>query len=276
MSGFTGARFTIHPLMESSKMRRLVVSFAIAASSLLAACSGTEVIVQAALEAEGEQAAEPSPLPNLEVRALPYDRDAIFDSLRAAYATPEPEVPASLMELQTAISDAQEQLSNAEAQWNAARDSLKTLSDRMRGMSRADPRYVVAFRDFTAQETIERQQRQRMEQANQRFTSILSSFNEQSQQIRAQRQAWGDEAFGSINDVIDARLDELGLEEHWDTTNANGIVRFEGLKAGQWWVHARYDLPYTELYWNVPVEVTRGEPITVTLSRAAAQVRPKL
>lgn len=257
-------------------MRRLVVSFAVATSALLAACGGTEVVVQAAIQPEGDQAGEPSPLPNLEIRALPYDRDLIFDSLRAAYATPEPEVPAALMQLQTEITAAQEQLSNAESQWNAARDSLKTLSDQMRGMSRGDPRYVVAFRDFNAQEAIERQQRQRMEQANQRFTSILTSFNEQSQQIRAQRQAWGDEAFASINEVIEARLDELGLEEHWDTTNANGIVRFEGLKQGQWWIHARYDLPYTELYWNVPVDVTKGDPITVTLNRAAAQVRPKL
>ena len=257
-------------------MRRLVVSSAIVATSLLAACSGTEVVVQAALEPEGEQAAEASPLPNLEVRALPYDRDAIFDSLRAAFDTPEPEIPDSLMQLQTTITEAQEQLSNAEAQWNAARDSLKTLSDQMEGMSRADPRYVIAFRDFNAQERIERQQQQRMEQANQRFTSVLQAFNAQSQEIRAQRLAWGDEAFASINDVFEARLEELGIEEHWDTTNANGVVTFEGLEPGQWWIHARYELPYTELYWNEPIEVTRGEPIMVTLNRAAAQVRPKL
>ncbi len=257
-------------------MRRLVLSLAVAGSALLAACGGAEVVVQAAIQPEGDAATEASPLPNLTVRALPYDRDAIFDSLRAAYGEPEPQIPDSLAQLQTAIADAQEQLSASEAAWNAARDSLKQLSDRMATMSRGDPQYVIAFRDFNAQEAIERQQRQRMDQANERFTSMLSSFNEQSQQVRAQRQAWGDQAFADINEVIEARLDALGREEWTDTTGANGVARFEGLQTGEWWIHARYDLPYTELYWNVPVTVEGGDPISVILNRENAQVRPKL
>lgn len=257
-------------------MRRLVLGLAVASSALLAACGGGEVVVQAAIRPETDETAEAAPLPNLEVRALPYDRDAIFDSLRAAYTEPEPEIPDSLAQLQSSIAEAQEQLSAAEAQWNAARDSLKQLSDRMASMSRGDPQYVVAFRDFNAQEAIERRERQRMEEANQRFTQMLSAFNEQSAQVRARRQAWGDEAFASINEVIEARLEESGLVEHWDTTDANGVVRFEGLKKGDWWLHARYDLPYTELYWNVPVSVEGGDPITVILNRENAQVRPKL
>lgn len=257
-------------------MRRLVLGLAVASSALLAACGGGEVVVQAAIRPEADETAEAAPLPNMEIRALPYDRDAIFDSLRAAYGEPEPEIPDSLAQLQTAIAEAQEQLSAAEAQWNSARDSLKQLSDRMASMSRGDPQYVVAYRDFNAQEAIERRERQRMEEANQRFTQMLSAFNEQSEQVRARRQAWGDEAFASINEVIEARLEESGLVEHWDTTDANGVVRFRGLKKGDWWVHARYDLPYTELYWNVPVQVEGGDPITVVLNRENAQVRPKL
>ncbi len=33
---------------------------------------------------------------------------------------------------------------------------------------------------------------------------------------------------------------------------------------------------YTELYWNVPVTVVKGEPVTVTLTRSNASVRTKL
>lgn len=257
-------------------MRRLVLGLVVAGSGLLAACGGGEVVVQAAIRPEADDAAEPTPLPNLEVRAIPYDRDAIFDSLRTAYGEPEPEIPDSLSQLQDALVEAQEQLAESETRWNAARDSLKTLSDQMQQMSRGSPQYVVAYRDFNAQETIEQQQRRLMEQANQRYTQMLSAFNEQSAAIRARRQAWGDEAFASVNEVIEARLEASGLTEHWDTTDGNGVVRFEGLKQGDWWIHARYDLPYTELYWNVPVQVEGSDPVTLILNRQNAQVRPKL
>lgn len=257
-------------------MRRLVLGLVVAGSGLLAACGGGEVVVQAALRPEADEAAEPTPLPNFEIRALPYDRDAIFDSLRAAHATPEPEIPDSLAQVQTALVEAQEQLAEAEARWGSARDSLKTLSDLMQSMSRGSAQYVVAYRDFNAQESIEQQQRRLMDQANQRYSTLLNAFNEQSEAIRAQRQAWGDEAFADVNRVIDARLEERGATEVWDTTDANGVVRFQGLKKGDWWIHARYDLPYTELYWNVPVQVEGGDPITLILNRQNAQVRPKL
>jgi len=257
-------------------MRRLVLGLVVAGSGLLAACGGGEVVVQAALRPEADEAAEPTPLPNFEIRAIPYDRDAIFDSLRAAYATPEPEIPDSLAQVQAALVEAQEQLAEAEARWGTARDSLKTLSDVMQTMSRGSAQYVVAYRDFNAQESIEQQQRRLMDQANQRYAALLNAFNEQSAAIRAQRQAWGDEAFADVNVAIEARLKESGLTEHWDTTDANGVVRFQGLKKGDWWIHARYDLPYTELYWNVPVQVEGGDPITLILNRQNAQVRPKL
>ena len=39
---------------------------------------------------------------------------------------------------------------------------------------------------------------------------------------------------------------------------------------------ARYELPYTELYWNVPIDATRGDPNEVMLTRENAQERIKL
>jgi len=41
-------------------------------------------------------------------------------------------------------------------------------------------------------------------------------------------------------------------------------------------VHARYELAYTELYWNVRITVVGGDPMTVNLTRANAQERIKL
>ena len=45
---------------------------------------------------------------------------------------------------------------------------------------------------------------------------------------------------------------------------------------GEWWVHARHDLPFQELYWNIPITVERGDPLPVQLTEATAQMRPKL
>jgi hypothetical protein len=60
-----------------------------------------------------------------------------------------------------------------------------------------------------------------------------------------------------------------------DTTNAAGVVRLRP-RSGNWWLYARFELPYQELYWNIPVEVSRGDPIEIRLTRENAEVRPKL
>jgi len=48
------------------------------------------------------------------------------------------------------------------------------------------------------------------------------------------------------------------------------------VKPGQYWLLARYDLPYTELYWNLPIDVQRGERLEIRLDRAKAEERIKL
>ena len=62
----------------------------------------------------------------------------------------------------------------------------------------------------------------------------------------------------------------------YDTTDASGIADGFEAKAGDYWVTARYELPYTELYWNVPITVVRGDPIQVRLTRENATSRVKL
>lgn len=118
-------------------MRRGLLSLAaLGGVAALTACGSADVVIQTQTEGEGGEA---TPIPQLEVRALPYDRDAIFDSLEAAYAEPEPAIPDSLADLQNRVAQAQQAWSEAETQWNTARDSLRTLSDAMEGMARNSP-----------------------------------------------------------------------------------------------------------------------------------------
>lgn len=252
-------------------MRRLVWVAAVACTAVLGACGGSDLVVQAQVQSdEGEV----MPLENLEVRALPYDRDAVFDSLREAYATPEPEIPAELSALQDSIAAANTAWANATARWNAGRDSLQQLNDRLAGMSRASGEYVVLFRQVNDLFDEVAEQERRMNQEFQRFTTLQSRYNQTAEEIRRTREQWADAAYADVDKVIEERLRQARRPMHVDTTDANGIVRMN-VKPGEWWIHARYDLPFEELYWNVPITVD-GEPEPLVLNRETAQVRPKL
>lgn len=253
-------------------MRRGLLSFAaLGGVTALAACGNAEVVVQAQAEGEGGESA---PIAQLEVRALPYDRDAIFDSLKAAYAEPEPEIPDSLDDLQTRMAQAQQTWRESESRWNTARDSLQKLLDRMNGMARSSPQYRVAYLDFSDQEEIADAAESEYQQAFAAFDSLQKGYNTQVERLAARRQQWADQAYADVGDVIAARLEEMGLEEVADTTDANGVARLS-LKPGQWWIHTRYDLLFDEMYWNEPVDAQRGDPIMVNLDRSTAEIRPQ-
>ena len=251
-------------------MRRVLGLAVMCGTGVLFACGGGEVVVQTQLEGEGGG----TPLTELPVRALPYDRDALFEELAAAYGEPEPPIPDSLLALQQEIAAANQAWSQASADWGAARDSLQKLSEALRGLSRASPQYRLMFQDFNAQEAREQAARRARDQAFERFTGLQNRYTQQAEEIQARRDAWAEQAYAKIDSVIAARLKEMDREEFADTTDANGIARFQ-LKPGQWWIHARYDLAYEELYWNEPITVERGDPIQVILNRASAEVRPK-
>lgn len=253
-------------------MKRLIPTLVMSSALVLAACGGGEVTVQASVQGADGNATAVRDLP---IRALPYDRDSIFTELEQAYGKPQPEIPAELKQLQDQITAANTEWSNAEAIWSAARDSLKVLSDKMQRMNRASGQYTIAFREFSAQEAVESRTRQQSQAAFQRFESLQRQYNDQAEQVRLARAQWADEAYAKVDSVIQARTIEIGRPEYADTTDANGVATFSGLKKGKYWIYARYELPYDLLYWNVPIEVG-GDPVTVQLNRESAQVRPKL
>jgi hypothetical protein len=251
-------------------MRRLVLLLA-AGTPFLAACKG-DVVVQARVAAnEGD---EPQALANLPVRLLPYDRDVIFDSLEAAYPEPEPQVPDSVLRLREEMIAAQAAWQRAEARWNEVRDSMRAIRDEMEQLSRASPQYRVLYLDFDRLEAEERAINRVREAEFARYDRLQKQLAAQLREIRLKQEAWADRAFAPVDSIIAARLKALGRGEVADTTDATGTVRVK-LPKGQWWVYARYPLANEELYWNVPIEVTGGEPLVVELNRQNAEVRPR-
>ena len=250
-------------------MKRLVLMAAVAGTATLAACDGGEVVVQVYTEQDGQ----PTPVSGLPVRALPYDRNAIFDSLRAEYGTPEPEVPQELNALRDSIAAANQQWSQMNARWAEGLDSLRILRDAMDQIPRMNPRYLPMFNRFNALEREVNTAKQQSDASFARFEALNDRYATRADETRLAREQWADAAYADIDRVIDSRLREMRLQEAVDTTDANGVARFRGLRRGDWWIHARYDLPFDELYWNVPLEAGTQE---LQLTRQNAEVRPKL
>lgn len=257
-------------------MKRVVLLLAfVPAVAVLGACGAGEVVVQARL-ASDSAGAEPNAIENLQVHLLPYDRDAFFDSLSSTYPEPEPPIPDSLLALQEQIAEAQAEWQRLETAWNDSRARLQTLSDTLQVLNRAQPQYVVLFREFNDLEPRVDALSEQYDAAFREFTELQNRFVTSSDRVRALRTQWANEAFAPIDSLIAARLDQLGVEEKTDTTTAAGVGSFPSVEPGEWWVHARYELPYSELYWNEPISVTSGEPITITLTPENAEVRRSL
>ncbi len=249
---------------------------AILGVALLSACGPTEVVVTAEIgPGDASQGGETRALADLEIRMFPYDRDGIFDSLTAVAAVPEPAIPDSVLDAQNQVAAAQQAWRDSEARWNTLRDTLRTLTDELDQLSRGQAQYRVLFRDFEdLDEEYARVEREK-DAAFEDFTSLQGASLAAAEQIRLLREQWADDAFSDVDIVMSGHQRASGLDVLYDTTDASGMAVFEA-KAGDYWVTARYELPYTELYWNVPMTVVRGEPEQVRLTRDNASSRPKL
>ncbi len=257
-------------------MRSKTLFSTLGSAILLSACSGAQAVITAELEVEDpDQGAVSRAIADLEIRLFPFDRDALFDSLTRAASVPEPAIPDSVLQAQAQVQAAQERWRILEGRWNTLRDTLQTITDAMEGLNRGQARYRLLFNDFGDLESEYNRVESQRDRAFGEFTSLQAQSIAAADAIRIRRMNWADEAFVDIGIAIDAKLQASGLEIMYDTTDANGLVQFE-VSPGEWWVSARYELPFTELYWNERIDLSRGEPFPLTLDRGNAEERPKL
>lgn len=266
-------------------MRRSILTVAAASTLILGACAGGEVVVTAAIEVGQEGNMRTQTLDDIVIELVPFNRDEVFDSLAAAAPDPEPEIPADLLAAQDSIAAAQAEWQSMDARWSQLRDSLASLNETLGRYSPAETRYRELFTLFNELEGEYNRLEDQKERAFERFTSLSEANLEQQNEVRIQRENWAADAFAEVDAVFTAKERAAGREIQVDTTGSPisvgvqgeaGTARFTGLSEGTWYVHARYELPFTELYWNVPVEVVGGETVVVELTRENAIERPKL
>lgn len=257
-------------------MRRMI-PHAMALLLAAGACGPAEVVVSMEVEV-------PSPdgtgtvqltLSDVVVQLLPYDRDAVFDSLTAAASTPEPQVPPELLAARQQVQAAQAEWDAAQRRWSLVRDTLQAISRAMERYSRGEAQYLLLFREFQQWESQLGGAERAMNAAFARFDSLQRGTIRASDSIRILQENWADEAFADVSEVFRQKVLASGLDVAVDTTDARGVARGNlRVRPGRYWVYARYPVSaYTELYWNVPVTVERGEPVEVRLTRANAEER---
>lgn len=237
----------------------------------LTACGSGEVIIIAALGDGADPNARP--LNAVEVQLLPYDRDQVFDSLASVASEPEPEVPADLLAAQEEIAQARQEWRTTDNRWAVVRDSLNIIGDQLDPADRDTRAYQELF-DRWEDLDIERARLARdRDQLFEVFTGLQEATIDRMDAVRFERQDWADQAFADVGIVFAARIEASGLDMAADTTDVAGRAVIQ-VPPGDYWVHARYELPSEELYWNIPITVVRGEPQEVRLSRENAEVRP--
>jgi hypothetical protein len=239
-------------------------------------CNDPRVIAEASIE--NQSTGERLALGDLPIRLLPYDRDAVFDSLEAAHGAPEPAIPPEILTQQQQVQEAQTAWRTAEQQLATIRDSLRVVQGRLTQMQsqgqRESPQWAETFARFGTLETQEREVNQQVLDSFARFNQLQQQTRASVDSIRVQRDTWAEEAFANFEAVVEQKLSASGFEEQADTTDAQGIAVFS-VPEGTWWVYGRYTLPYEELYWNIPVEVA-SDSVYIRLNRENADIRPVL
>lgn len=244
-----------------------------------AACGPAEVVVTVEMEApnpDGEGTVTRA-LSDVEVQLIPFDRDQVFDSMATVYGTPEPPVPQDLIHRREEVRAAQEAWDEATRRWSTIRDTLQKLSDAMEQYSRGEARYVALFREWQDWDSQYGNAESQVDQTFAIFDSLQQGTIRESDSIRVLQSNWADDAFAGVGTVFTEKQRATGLDWVVDTTDASGVARGNLLvEPGTYWVHARYELAYTELYWNEQITVERGEPMTVVLNEENAEERIKL
>lgn len=246
---------------------------------LFVACGPGQVAVTAEIEVpdpENVGATVVRPMADLEVQVIPFDRDAVFDSLTAAAATPEPAIPADLLAAQEEIATAQAEWSAAEAAWGRGRARQQEILDEMEPLNPAEGQYVVLFQEFQDQEARVARAERLKDQAFDRFDELQAGYIARRDSMRFILDDWADQAYASTFEIFIIKAKEAGQEILADTTDAQGYALID-VPPGEWWINAFFDEAYSELYWNLgPITVVRGDPIQVRLTRETAEVRPIL
>lgn len=232
------------------------------AAALLAACadSSRDVVVRVAVP--GPDSAE-SPVPQVQVLALPYDRDSLREALAAASPVERPRAAeAELDSLFGVFREPFTSFAAASGEASRAADSVAALE-----RAGADAAALDAARDRLAAA------RRRQEQARARLDEVRVATGTRVDSLRAVVQLWEHTAFENWS----AEVEQLGRGRRApraDTTDARGRAHLT-VPGGAWWIHATAHDPLdpnARWYWNIAVPAA-ADTIVLNARNGARRAR---
>ena len=232
---------------------------------LLAACEKPSVAIRATVpRLDGTEA----PIPDLELVALPYDRDSVLASLES-HATPRPHT---------------RELDSLFAQWRGPflrfaqasfrsqqlRDSLARLRVQLDSLPRNAPEYQSLYSHFGALTDSLTVATDSAEPARLELDRRRKTLLPRIDSLRRLVTAWENSTFQRYDSIVKQLAGQR--EPVSATTGPDGRATIQ-LDKGSWWIYAwAWDEsdPYSRWYWNVPV---KGD--SVVLDSRSGRKRPQ-
>jgi len=207
------------------------------------------------------------PIPGLEITALPFDAEAILDSLAAVSPAPRPTFPGLEAELAAYRSPEDDRLAEASRPWLALHDSVSRLADSLNGMDRRGATYARSYARFRQLYARLQQRATERDRALEELRGEDVTLARRAQAASESLRVWERDAYSSYPEAAGEALDRRGQEAVRATADEDGVLHLE-LPPGNWWIVARRpdpENPFQEYFWNVPLTVgwlPVGVPLT--------------
>jgi hypothetical protein len=206
-------------------------------------------------------------VPNLEIVALPYDRDSVLAALEAT-STPRPHTR-TLDSLFALWREPFSRFARATYRAQTLRDSQSVLRQQLDTMPRNAPEYQALYRRFGALTESLKIEQDSSAPARTELDKLRGTLLPRIDSLRRLVTAWENSTFRDYENIVE----ELAGQRQpvSGTTGADGQATLT-LDKGRWWIYAwAWDEtdPYSRWYWNVPVT---GE--TVILDQRTGRRRP--
>lgn len=235
----------------------------LASATLVAGCgrrASVAVHIRAGLDSLG-------PLAGLRIVALPYDPNALRDSLAAAAPQPRPTFPDLTAQMDTFHPAGPVDLGTIGRRWGATRDSVLRLADSLQRGDRRAPGYGTAYARFRAlyhrlsDLTAER------DRATRALTGSQRALAERAGRAADSLRSWEERAYASYPKLARERVEAAGrpIMEVWTDSAGSAVLE---LSPGAWWLVARIPYqnnPFLEYRWNVPL-VVHQFPVAIPIT----------
>ncbi len=217
------------------------------------ACIPSDYDVEVSLLCPGYQS-----VPGVEITTLPFDRDALRDSIAAASEMPRPQFQDLVSEFKTFEQADFTGLEATLAPWQAIYDSVQLLAESLNALGPdSSTQYARAYNRL-------RDQYQRLAQTTVQRDAAISDLVGNAKELALSAaaaadslRAWEGAALSTFPQLADSAIALSGRGIHRAKTDRNGVAEFT-LVPGHWWIVARCSdpaNPFIERYWNVSTTV---------------------